>query len=463
MLTSLVTFERMALIMGGIAGLIWAAVLFQHIRRGGRATTEHGLLLLLIATGPLIGLAQPNKVRATDFRGMTVDGPAQTGALLLLSQVLTAVAVVIAVSIWGRKMRGQRNAVTTALALFYFSLILSGVVGEVPGIPQGYLVTPLLVLAVSRRDDMSFERVVQVSSWAVRSVLVLSLAAMAVLPDSAFNYDDEGRTLGGIARLQGITAQPNMLGPIAVIGLLIELHRRKRLWVAVSFIVLLLTQSNTSMLAAVIAVLATTSVAGTIARRAAVGALLLAAAIALVAPSAMAQIVEYVVPPGADTLTGRTTIWGAALNGFERNPIFGYGPSLLNEAFRAQYVPGFDAAAQAHNQGVQTLGDAGLVGAAALVVLVVTLLRVAHRARSVSSLPFALVVALIVRGVTETPLRPTGVSISTMALLIVVAATVTAARQRSDTAEVGGHVNGEVSALAATPETAQPKGTKRRR
>src|SRR5690606_20322169 len=62
------------------------------------------------------------------------------------------------------------------------------------------------------------------------------------------------------------------------------------------------------------------------------------------------------LPSDVSTLTGRTTIWAASLEAFKMYPVFGYGPTLLNEDFRARWLGDFSAAGQAHNQLFQDLG-----------------------------------------------------------------------------------------------------------
>ncbi|GIV00133.1 MAG: hypothetical protein KatS3mg014_1748 [Actinomycetota bacterium] len=86
------------------------------------------------------------------------------------------------------------------------------------------------------------------------------------------------------------------------------------------------------------------------------------------------------------TLTGRTEIWRATLDVWRENPLFGYGPRLWDVDMSFRFLPTLGwAPAQAHNQVVQTLGEAGLIGLAGLAVYVVVLLRWGVRLRSRSN------------------------------------------------------------------------------
>ena len=63
------------------------------------------------------------------------------------------------------------------------------------------------------------------------------------------------------------------------------------------------------------------------------------------------------------TLTGRDQIWAVALRRVARDPVFGYGPALWDDAFRASI--GMPNATHGHNEFIDTLARSGTVGAAA--------------------------------------------------------------------------------------------------
>ena len=87
-----------------------------------------------------------------------------------------------------------------------------------------------------------------------------------------------------------------------------------------------------------------------------------------------------------------------------RNPLFGYGISMWNDSYRMQI--GMDHAVSAHNQFLQTLSVAGTMGLIGLVVYLGVLVRYAIRAaRRSQGLSVALLILVLLRCVTETPLQ----------------------------------------------------------
>jgi O-antigen ligase len=123
------------------------------------------------------------------------------------------------------------------------------------------------------------------------------------------------------------------------------------------------------------------------------------------------------------TMTGRDQIWAIAWDEWERNPIFGYGPSIWDFNYRTSI--GMLNATHAHNQFMDTLSRSGTVGAASLVfyavVLLVCSIRYAGRSQG---LTLALFLGLVLRSVSEVPLHLFGYGpelIAQVLLLMVIA------------------------------------------
>jgi O-antigen ligase len=103
------------------------------------------------------------------------------------------------------------------------------------------------------------------------------------------------------------------------------------------------------------------------------------------------------------SMTGRDQIWAIANDEWQRNPVFGYGPTLWDASFREAI--GMPNATHAHNQFMDTLSRSGTVGATALVLYVLVLLVLSLRyARASGGLTLALFVALVLRAISEVPL-----------------------------------------------------------
>lgn len=107
------------------------------------------------------------------------------------------------------------------------------------------------------------------------------------------------------------------------------------------------------------------------------------------------------------SLTGRDIIWSVAWHEWLRYPVFGYGPSFLNESYRLSI--GLPNATHGHNQYMDLLPRSGLVGGLALTIYLVTLGGLSSRYAKVSrGLTLALFLAIALRAVSEVPLNLDG-------------------------------------------------------
>jgi O-antigen ligase len=428
MLDSLVTYGALS-----VAGLAMAMVAFVVVKAWGPAARSRGgfwyLEAILLFSAPLTELL-------IFFYPEDLSGP--------FPVVARAVSVAcVGLAIWAllksatnaRRGAGVIVAITFA---YYLALVMSGIVGVTPGVPETYVTTPLLVIAFLVHGGFSLEWFLRAVRINLRIILALSLAAAIAMPLSAFN-SEEARTLFGVARLEGITTHPNTLAAIAVVAIILEMRKSKSaLWLTLAFIAIALAQSNTAWIALIIALAVMKGRVGQALRYiAAAGVILLSALVVLSYVST--ESIWASVLGGDLTLNGRTRIWDAAMMGFAQYPIFGYGPDLLGPGFRDLYLPNFDAAGQAHNQFVQSLAGAGIVGLAALLVLFTVLILRSVKLRGLGdSTPLALVVALAIRSMTETPLRPTGAGLSTFLLIAVVAAVSVAWTERHSIEQLSG-------------------------
>jgi O-antigen ligase len=138
-------------------------------------------------------------------------------------------------------------------------------------------------------------------------------------------------------------------------------------------------------------------------------------------------------PEGAQlvSMTGRDKIWAVAMEEWRENPLFGYGPGLWDDAYRASIA--MPSATHGHNQFMDTLARSGSVGAAALVLYAVVLLVLSVRyAKATGGLSLALFVALALRSVSEVPLLLLGygTELITHLLLIITLASCAVSRQQ---------------------------------
>jgi len=119
------------------------------------------------------------------------------------------------------------------------------------------------------------------------------------------------------------------------------------------------------------------------------------------------------------TLTGRDQIWAVALEEWREHPLFGYGPALWDDAFRASI--GMPQATHGHNEFIDTLARSGTVGAAALVFYSLVLLVLSFRyAKATGGLSLALFLALALRFISEVPMLMFGYGPDLLVALLIV-------------------------------------------
>jgi O-antigen ligase len=110
------------------------------------------------------------------------------------------------------------------------------------------------------------------------------------------------------------------------------------------------------------------------------------------------------------SVSGRTTIWRLALDEWARHPLLGYGPNMFSRDYLAtHFPPTLQQATNGHNQIVQTLADSGVLGAAAMALVLIAAATAAWRGRSTDAgLTVGLVGVFFTFCLTETPLRTVG-------------------------------------------------------
>ncbi|TMH81151.1 MAG: O-antigen ligase family protein, partial [Betaproteobacteria bacterium] len=205
------------------------------------------------------------------------------------------------------------------------------------------------------------------------------------------------------------------MGPLALVYLLLAMHqpfeRRwlQRLGLVIGVAVLVMAQSKTTWIAAAITVpllvLLRSRAWGPAAFSLLAAGVLVALAMLLL-PAMGVSVEEFLETRQgheAATFTGRDLIWTLAVQEWTHNPLFGYGLTMWNDAYRMQI--GLEHAISAHNQFLQSLSMAGAMGLMGLLVYLGALFFYAIKARRGSrGLSVALLIVVLVRCVTETPL-----------------------------------------------------------
>ena len=365
-----------------------------------------------LAANPMLGLADEEL----------------SGLGRLASQAFTAAVLLVAGAEWanwitrGTRMPGRAAVVWRAM-LFYFlcSIVVSGIAGEFRNPRLNDLYVPFMLTAVAllaQGADADMWRRVR---WALLLPSLGSLLTIPIKPDLVLLPGYGQAIIPGLdKRLYGLTDHANTLGVFAAVGLVLELApfvraRPNLIMLLVHACTLLLTQSKTAWIGAVIGALLIRwlwlretlfkgdrrNMAMFTVVAVCCGLALLAAGLAVASGSPrVARLLDRI---GAFSFTGRTVIWEVTLDEFSKNPITGYGPSLWDLQFR--YAHGLMAAGQAHNQFMQILGQAGLLGLAAMVYYLGTLARFAARTAGDGGWALVLVLFLLTRCLAESPLR----------------------------------------------------------
>jgi hypothetical protein len=306
------------------------------------------------------------------------------------------------------------------------------VLGAHPAISHELLYAPAVGIAACLVGPSERDRILYAARDALMALMLAGLLAVAIRPTLVMDPSYTVGLLPGVPRFAGLTAHAVTQGSLAQVATLLlwalpYRHRwaNRAAW-ALALGVLLIAQSKTAWIACVIglAAMAIVQHGGAIRRRladprqglsasltlAGLGALVLTTAVALVVGDASARVSEFLQSPeGARmaTLTGRDRIWAIAAQEWHTHPVFGYGLTLWDAAYRARIdLPN---ATHAHTQFMDDAARAGSIGASVLVVYAAVLLVMSVRhARATGGLSIALFLSLALRAISEVPLTLIG-------------------------------------------------------
>jgi O-antigen ligase len=328
----------------------------------------------------------------------------------------------------------MRRPIPSPVLLWVFVLYWLGTVaapsflGSHRQFSHEYTYTLLIGVAGLIATDREGDRVVDGARTALFLFIVASFAMAAVNPGMVLDFKYTQGLLPGVPRFGGLANHPVAMGMFAQTFLLcLWVHPFRRKWLTVlawgiGLAALFLAQSKTSWIAFFLCTIALLAVRRGPAwwrrvgdpREGAFGIVACLAVIAVVGAIVgiflFADIGDQAsnflnTDEGAQlmTMTGRDQIWAVAREEWHQSPIFGYGPTLWDDAFRASIQ--MPNATNAHNQFLDTLARSGSVGATALVLYGLVLLVLSVRyARRTGGFSLALFIALALRSVSEVPL-----------------------------------------------------------
>jgi len=383
--------------------------------------------IIAIAIGLSAALSGRDVARATLDPSIIWAGTSSPLSDLLLQIITISIVAICVLRIFyvlvtREKIRHEAWPLFHAfLGYFLASVVLNGIFGSKPSFDH-HKMYPLIVLtAVFVEPKHVIELSIQAAKKGLIALLVISGLAALLIPSLAVQKGYDGLLPLVDIRFWGLGAHPNSLGALSLLLLLLlvyqPLERRWQQYGTMSFgiIILLLTQSKTSLLAAFISY-------GILRfyrnhwrpgfRHRLLIISILALGIAVVislfmvfdAGELLARWATTKEGTETMTLTGRDRIWAIAVEAWQKNPLFGYGPSMWNDDFRSRIHMNF--AFSAHNQFLQSLGAAGLIGLLGLIGYLSILMKYAMRtAERTKGLTLALFSMLLIRCITETPLE----------------------------------------------------------
>lgn len=305
-------------------------------------------------------------------------------------------------------------------AFFVANAVLNSALGAHPEFIHNTFYSIIVFAAAYLARHESLTETIKFAKLALVAMMLLSLFVAIAQPQLAVQPNYKGWIPGLSIRLWGVGSNPNSIGPLALLLLMLEsmqpFHKFRLHWLTIlsAIAVFVLAQSKTVWAAGMVAVVIvylyrnTRSQNGGMDPRIILGivAILLIGTIGL-AFADLERIWHKITftQAGTDitTLTGRAQIWATAINMWQESPIFGYGPSAWGAEHRIAI--GMPFAFSAHNQLLHSLSVAGALGCITLVGYLIVLGSGALRAASITrGISLALFAIILFRCFTETPL-----------------------------------------------------------
>ena len=332
-----------------------------------------------------------------------------------LSRALIAVyllGVFITILLAPRVARGDGVWILCVILLYWATSAVSNLHAALPMGRLSFFIVPV-VFIMAWRYRPSYRDALSLLMWVSLAVCGASLLFAFVDPSNAFlGYVRVAHILSE-KRLAGVLDDPNALGPLAAIGVVLWWRREgwlSVLGVSVCGLALLATDSRAAWFccaAALIVLLvgkrhqarplsrAGLTFAGTVL---ALGALLIFT-FALVEEQGHSR----------ESFSGRAEIWQFVGDKWDESPILGHGANAWSSLISEGQVPPWWG--QAHNQFFQTLYTTGLIGVALMVLLVWFWTAANLRfARGGYLLPLALEAVVLVQAMFESPITPSAVN-----------------------------------------------------
>ena len=428
-MTLYITIYVLIALSAAIAGIGGAFVASRGVDRfGSNGVLSFFLWTMLLAPTLRIMTAEREYLTEADatLAGYTAISGSVTWALRLSSLAIVGVAgIVIVMALIRRQKQAGGRFMVLGLVAIAISLLSSAFLGAKPSFIHQTLYTVLMLAALMYMPRIDPEQVAIQAKRVLAFLMVGSLVLAAVDPTHYVQSGYAGVIPGFNFRLHGLAPHANSLAPLALLYLILAYWvKGKNPWhllgVGAATAVLVLAQSKTIWLTGLLMVLVivvsrvrsqfnhefkTARVGwGTVVSLSTfvgTGFVFLW----LFSGSAAGLLNTLMADSEVSSLTGRADIWRVTLDTWHRDPWFGYGPSLWDIEFRITHH-GALAAWHAHNQFLQALGEGGVVSLAAIVIYLGAFTYYAIRfASQTGGVTLALLLLILIRTITEVPIR----------------------------------------------------------
>jgi len=422
-----------ALVAAGLAWLGMAATLQKtSVQHHGYMHWVMPILLLVMAAGVwLSGRDLTTNFLLPEF----APDPPRPALLDLLQPLLSLLLLAISGErILSHFLLRQPSSPLPALLPISFVVFWLGstaspaLLGAHPAWSHDLLYPLIIGLAASLASRLELDLALRASRNALLVLMLAGIGLVALQPTLVMDRQYGQGLIPGLPRFGGLATHPVSMGLLAQLALILLLARplqnrwaNRAAWL-LGLAVLLMAQSKTAWLGFVICsgvVIAVRrgphwksqfgQVHQPTAALAALGLALLSIGgtlLFMLVYSPEEQIERFLLSSEGSqlsSLTGRDRIWAIAWQEWQDHPVFGWGPQIWGEAYRRAIA--MSNATHAHNQFMDTLSRAGLVGATALLGYLAVLGTLAVRgARASQGLSLALLIALLLRAGSEVPL-----------------------------------------------------------
>jgi O-antigen ligase len=417
---------------------VWGVLTASAYRRWSGV----GLLPVVLPYGLLLSAAVGIAMSTRDFALPWTEVQAQleiepeTPALaLLIGRLVTGLLLVAAAEgiVSGVRLRWPLSGTRTALLLAFVGFWLTNVAspalfGAYGSFQHDFSYTLALGIGVALLSPREADLLLRSSRNGIVLLLSASFVFVAFRPGLVLDTGYVGGFLPGVPRFAGLMPHPVMLGALCLVGIIVlwAVPFRSRGLTGCAAVVLggglIMAQSKLAWAGIALCCLPLVAFGAPLGVRRADGARLGRVATALVTGAGsvalLLLVVSFLSPGmgglgnesvvgGLTTLTGRTQIWDIAFEEWSRHPFFGYGSDLFGPDYR--YAIGLEHMTSGHNQIVDSLARAGVVGLCGVVVYLGLLTWAALAATRVTAgLSVALLCALFLRALTEVPLQSAG-------------------------------------------------------